>query len=137
MAAAMINRTFVVASALGIAVALVGVGRLLAQDGAAPAAAVLEQGSHLYGAQCSICHGENGTSIPGVDLGSGLFRHASSDEDLRRIIREGIPGTAMPPFALGNAERAAIVAYIRAMRSIKGSAPVLGDPDRGRAVFDG
>src|SRR5689334_24390292 len=35
-------------------------------------------------------------SVPGVDFGRGKFKRAHDDRDLARIIKEGIPGTAMP-----------------------------------------
>ncbi len=54
-------------------------------------------GSSLYGTHCVVCHGVEGDTFPGVNLRSGRFRYASSDRDLRELIRDGIPGTAMIP----------------------------------------
>src|SRR5437879_5608336 len=57
------------------------VGR--AQDRAAAyAPADIRYGAQIYTAQCSACHGVNGTQIGGVDLG-GALRRAPSDQDLR------------------------------------------------------
>ena len=55
----------------------------------------IQAGSVVYSAQCLQCHGPNGDRISGVDLRSGRFRNATSDDDLRRIITNGLPGTSM------------------------------------------
>jgi len=77
-------------------------------------------------------------SVPGVDLGHAKFKRASSDEDLVKIIREGVPGTAMPAndyFSVFDAET--IVAYLRSMASTARPNSVLGDAIRGKALFEG
>jgi putative heme-binding domain-containing protein len=112
------------------------VGR--AQDRAvAYAPADIRYGAQIYAAQCSACHGANGTQIGGVDLGGGALRRASSDQDLRGVLANGIPGTAMPPFRFDPSEVTAIVAYIRNMRNFDTHAGNMGDANRGRAWFEG
>ena len=101
------------------------------------APADIRYGAQIYAAQCSACHGVNGTQIGGVDLGGGALRRASSDQDLRGVLANGIPGTAMPPFRLDPSEVTAIVAYIRNMRNFDSHAGNLGDANRGRAWFEG
>jgi len=109
-----------------------------AQDRAvAYAPADIRYGSQIYAAQCSACHGVNGTQIGGVDLGGGALRRASSDFDLRAVLTNGIPGTAMPPFRFDPSELTAIVAYVRNMRSFDAHGGALGDANRGRAWFEG
>src|SRR5689334_14810382 len=109
-----------------------------AQDRAvAYAPADVRYGAQIYAAQCSACHGVNGTQIGGVDLGGGALRRASSDQDLRAVLANGIPGTAMPPFRFDPSEITAIVAYVRNMRNFDTHAANLGDPARGRAWFEG
>lgn len=109
-----------------------------AQDRAVTyAPADIRYGAQIYAAQCSACHGTNGTQIGGVDLGGGQLRRAASDQDLRAVLANGIPGTAMPPFRLDPSEVTAIVAYIRNMRNFDSHAGTLGDPARGRAWFEG
>ena len=112
------------------------VGR--AQDRAAAyAPADIRYGAQIYAAQCSACHGVNGTQIGGVDLGGGALRRASSDQDLRSVLNNGIPGTAMPPFRFDPSELTAIVAYIRNMRTFDARGVAVGDANRGRAWFEG
>ncbi len=57
----------------------------------------IEYGARIYSEHCVTCHGDRGDSMPPAKLGSGQFRHASTDRDLTAVIRDGIPGTAMAP----------------------------------------
>src|SRR5262245_55424526 len=84
------------------------------QAGTPPyAPADIAYGARLYAAQCTTCHGSNGDGVGGVDLRSGRFRNAVTDQDLRRVITTGIPGTGMLAFRLDAAELDGIVAYLR------------------------
>lgn len=111
-----------------------GQGR--AQDHADYAPADIEYGIAVYRAQCAVCHGEGGDEIAGVDLRSGQLRRASSDRELRQLIRNGIPGTGMLAFDLDTAEMTGVVAYLRNM-NYEVDAVTLGDAARGRAIFEG
>jgi putative heme-binding domain-containing protein len=97
----------------------------------------IERGSRLYGANCAFCHGTNGDAVPNVDLRSGKFRRAASDEDLAHLISAGVPGTAMPPHKFQDAELTGIVAYIRAMRDVHATKVAVGDARLGKEVFAG
>ena len=97
----------------------------------------IEAGSRLYSAQCQQCHGLTGDQITGIDLRRGQFRRASSDEDLGRVIANGVPGTAMPPFALQPAEINSVIAFIRAGFDPAGTAVKVGNAARGRQLFEG
>src|SRR6478735_8565391 len=92
----------------------------------------VENGSRLYRANCFVCHGPEGASIPGVDFRKGQFKRVSSDADVLRVIERGVPGTAMPPTAVSDGNRLALLAYIR---SLHDSATGSGDAARGRALF--
>ena len=81
-----------------VAFLLVGlIFRMSAQEGHGVSTAELEEGEKLFFSNCANCHGANGDSIVGVHLASGSFRHASNDNELTKIIQNGIPGTPMPP----------------------------------------
>lgn len=84
----------------------------------------------LYREHCVHCHGISGDGNGPTaaflnpyprDFRMGLFKFKSSrkgekptDEDLRRILNNGIAGTAMPSFALlPEAEVAALVGYVK------------------------
>jgi putative heme-binding domain-containing protein len=108
-----------------------------ADHGAQYSQAEIAAGYRVYSSQCVQCHGGNGDGISGVDLRRGVFRRATSDEDLGRVITGGIPGGAgMPPFKLEPAELAGVIAFIRAGFDQTASVRV-GDAARGRALYDG
>jgi putative heme-binding domain-containing protein len=97
----------------------------------------IERGSRLYGGNCAFCHGAGGDGVPNVDLRSGKFRRAASDEDLGRLIVTGVPGTAMPPHKFQDAELTGIVAFIRSMRDLHPATVAVGDARRGKEIFTG
>lgn len=101
----------------------------------------LERGEQIYLASCASCHGQEGDQITGVDLGSGQFRRASTDQELVTILRAGIPGTSMPPNTLSEDDAARVVAYLRSLPAARlAEGPTLafgGNADNGRAVYVG
>ncbi len=96
----------------------------------------IDAGSRVYNSQCVQCHGPNGDMVPGIDLRRGLFRRSSTDEDLAQVIVAGVPGAGMPPVALQPPELTAVIAFMRAGFD-RTSTVRIGDPARGRDVFDG
>ena len=97
----------------------------------------IERGAQLYDEFCSNCHGSDGDGVASVNLMAGQFRQATTDQNLRRILTAGIPGTGMPPGAYADADLVALVAYVRNMRDYDGGVVTLGDAARGRVIFDG
>jgi len=97
----------------------------------------VENGGRLFLASCAGCHGPDGNEVAGVDLGRGQFRRASSDEDLVRIIRNGIPNTGMPPNNLSEVNAENVVAYLRTIAADARAPSVTGDAARGKAIFEG
>jgi putative heme-binding domain-containing protein len=94
-------------------------------------------GARLYDAQCTTCHGESGDGVGGVNLRSGTFRNATTDQDLMRVITNGIPGKGMLAFKFDPAELAGIIAYLRNMNHFDRGSMKPGDAAHGRAVFEG
>ncbi len=68
-----------------------------------------------------------GDGVGGVDLRSGKFRNAVTDQDLTRVITNGIPGTGMLAFKFDAAEIAGIVAYLRNMNTFDRGSVKPGD----------
>ncbi|MCB1665562.1 MAG: c-type cytochrome [Pseudomonadales bacterium] len=99
--------------------------------------ASIQAGSRVYVQQCALCHGPQGDTIDGVNLRRGQFRTATSDEDLARIISGGAAGGRMPAFNLRPEELNGVIAYIRAGFDPEGVAIRIGDPARGKAIYDG
>jgi putative heme-binding domain-containing protein len=118
-----------------LAVFLATAGILIGQHAYTPAD--IEDGGKLYRSACVNCHGPEGNLVPGVDLGQGKFRRAATDDDLVRIILDGIPGTAMPPHQFPEFMAGTIVAYLRSMATTGRTIPVTADPARGKTIFEG
>ena len=122
--------------AVRIGALVLAAGTLLAQRRYTPGD--VQDGQRLFLANCSACHGPEGDAVPGVDLGHGQFRRASSDDDLIGIILKGIAGTAMPPNNFTNFQASTIVAYLRDMaESTRRAALASGDAAQGKTVFEG
>lgn len=115
-------------------VVMLGGSLLLAQDHAGfNTGGDAEVGAQLFYADCSNCHGVDGATVPGVDLGHNKFKTASTDADLLRIIMKGVPGTGMPPSNLSPELASNIVAYLRSL-----VVPAVyngGDAKRGHDLF--
>jgi mono/diheme cytochrome c family protein len=124
--------------------ALFSAGILLAQHSFTPEE--VGDGGRLYGSNCASCHGPKGDAASGVELMTGKFRRATSDDDLVKLVRNGIPNTAMQPQRdMSDMQAATIIAYLRSMAITSGTAsaaiavPALppGDAVRGKALFEG
>ena len=102
----------------------------------------VDQGKALYDQHCTACHGANagaGERAPAIVSAATSMRGARSDVQLAAIIRNGIPGTAMPAWSsrLSDSDIAAIGAYIHALRGTALDNPLPGDAAHGEAVFWG
>lgn len=104
--------------------------------GARYSATDIQFGARVYASQCTVCHGATGQTVAGANVLSGRFARASSDGELRTLLTAGIPGTAMPSFNFTEAEMSGVVAYLRKGRELDAANVALGDPARGRAIFD-
>jgi putative heme-binding domain-containing protein len=79
-----------------------------ALDGPAPA------GAALFAARCADCHGGDATGVRGPDL-TRLWGAGATDERVFQTIRQGVPGSIMPPTTAPDAEVRALVAYVKAL----------------------
>ena len=98
----------------------------------------IHQGQQLIRALCSRCHGIDGKGGKGPDLTDGVFRHGSTNEEIIRNIRDGIPGTGMPGIGdVLDEWNWQILSYLRAEASKRGrDQPGLrGDAVRGYELF--
>jgi putative heme-binding domain-containing protein len=103
--------------------------------------AALAEGQALFRGLCSGCHGGAGRGGKGPDLTGDRWIHGDKDEDLARVIREGVPRTTMKKFGDGLKEEQIhrVIAYIRSLARAPGEStwkPYLaGDAKAGRALF--
>ncbi len=99
--------------------------------GTSPAA--IAGGARLYNEMCQACHGPAGQGDRGPALNTGAFARGSQDGDLFRAIREGVPGSQMPPHrGLTDEQTWQLVSYLR---SLAGPAP--RDPGTGSPALTG
>lgn len=123
------------------AVALIAATPALAQQPATGAQAVA-QGKALYDQHCTACHGANagaGERAPAIVSTATSMRGQRSDAQLMAIVKNGIPGSAMPAWGnrLSDGDIANIGAFIHALRGNALDNPLPGDVARGEAVFWG
>ncbi|MDT8399204.1 MAG: c-type cytochrome [Pseudomonadales bacterium] len=128
---------------MGMAVLLLG-GRELAAQEHSYAPADIEAGQGVYQANCLGCHGDKGDAVEGANLSTGRFRRGSTDEDLIRVIRTGIPNTLMPPHTtLSTGQIRTAVAFLRTLPTRAGVSLAderevrVGNAARGRTLFEG
>jgi len=113
---------------------------LFAQEEHGYTTADIQSGGQRFLQNCASCHGPDGDAVPDANLSSGRFRRAVTDEDLLRIIRNGIPGTPMPPGNYSEAQARTIVAYLRSMGRAGTAgrvAGIAGDEGRGKTIVLG
>src|SRR5437764_3124579 len=75
-----------------------------------------DAGRVLYDQTCQSCHGPAGQGDRGPALNTRRFAHGNEDGDLFHAIRNGFPGTQMPPFArLTDNQTWQLVSYLRTL----------------------
>lgn len=103
--------------------------------------AALAEGQSLYRGLCSGCHGGTGRGGKGPNLTDDKWLHGSKDEDLARVINNGVPRTTMKKLgeALKPEQIAKIIAYVRSLAKAPGESnwkPYMpGDPKAGEQLF--
>lgn len=100
-----------------------------------PSQQAVREGQRLYAVNCANCHGnaaqgavkagfdisiitERGGKQPS-DLTDAQWDHGSSDAEIFKVVKEGIPAAMMPPFqaSLSDLEIRNVVAYVRSLSS--------------------
>jgi putative heme-binding domain-containing protein len=86
---------------------------------------------------CAECHGIDGKGVFGPDL-TTLWASGFTDDRIFRTVRQGVPGSSMPPTPPGRLpddEVWAIVAYLRTLMTTAPLPPMTGDAVNGERVF--
>jgi putative heme-binding domain-containing protein len=104
-------------------------------------AGALAEGQALFRGLCSGCHGGAGRGGKGPDLTDQRWIHGNRDEDIAKVIQNGVPRTTMKK--LGESLKAdqikKLIAYIRSLARSPGEStwkPYMGgDPAAGRRLF--
>ncbi len=76
-----------------------------------------ELGPALFAERCAVCHGALGDGGSAPDLSNRRWQTGKTDEELERVIRDGVRGSAMPAFGdrLNAEARRALVRHIRSL----------------------
>ena len=103
--------------------------------------AALQEGKALYRGLCSGCHGGSGRGGKGPNLTDDRWLHGDKDEDIARVIQNGVPKTTMKKLgeSLKEEQIAKIIGYVRQL----GRAPadqswqpyLAGDAGLGEPIF--
>jgi putative heme-binding domain-containing protein len=99
--------------------------------------AAISAGQKLFVAGCSACHGSNGEGGRGPDLVRAWFVRKASDGRVFDTIRNGVPGTEMPPSRMPEQNIWQIVAFLRSVSAPAYDLPVTGNVDAGKGIFFG
>ncbi|MFN8008906.1 MAG: PQQ-dependent dehydrogenase, methanol/ethanol family [Terriglobia bacterium] len=97
----------------------------------------IASGKKAYANYCQGCHGGDGMGGRGPSLAVAALKHGNEDAQLYQTIRQGIPGTPMPPFELSPNEIWELVSYLKTLRPSGKEEAVPGDPIQGRQIFAG
>jgi alcohol dehydrogenase (cytochrome c) len=75
-------------------------------------------GARIFHERCAGCHGMDGS---GGSVGPSLTRlgysHGDADLDIYQVVRDGVPGTAMPRAQLSSPELLRVIAYVRMLQT--------------------
>jgi len=114
----------------GLALLLSG---LLATNAFAADKKTIKEGEQLYNQNCAVCHQADAIGKAGFapSLTNPELLSISTDKLFEGTIRDGRPGTGMPPWShLGRKKIKAIVAYLRSHAKLPDrSAAVNGEPE--------
>ncbi|MCP5119048.1 MAG: c-type cytochrome, partial [bacterium] len=92
-------------------------------------------GERLFKGHCARCHGMEGGGGEGANLARAKLRHATDEEALFSVIKDGIPGTGMPgAWSMSDSEVRQVSAYVLSLGRTSAQ-PVSGDPQRGESIY--
>jgi alcohol dehydrogenase (cytochrome c) len=75
-------------------------------------------GARIFHDRCSGCHGNDGSGgSTAPSLTTSTFSHGDSDLAIYQVVRDGVPGTAMPPSGLSLSELLRITAYVKTLQA--------------------
>jgi cytochrome c oxidase cbb3-type subunit III len=94
-------------------------------------------GRQYFLGHCASCHGPEGEGGRGINLTTGRYRMGSSDRELFRTIRRGIPGSEMPGNGLSETEVWRVITFVRRIGAQGAEEKAPGDSSAGGAVYEG
>jgi putative heme-binding domain-containing protein len=94
-------------------------------------------GKKLFVEGCGGCHGPNGEGGRGPNLSKGDLVRGATDQHLYSAIRNGLPGTDMPPSRLPDEKIWQLVTFVRSLSAPAFEGVLAGKPESGEPVFFG
>lgn len=75
-------------------------------------------GARIFHERCSGCHGNDGSGgSVGPSLARSAYNHGDSDLAIYQVVRDGVPGTAMPRADLSLSEILRVTAYVKTLQA--------------------
>ena len=95
------------------------------------------QGQKIFAGNCATCHALDGQGGDrGPNIASNREVQGLTDQELIRIVRDGIPAKGMPSFrALGMPSIQAVIQHLRELQNQGKSEPLPGDAKNGQKLF--
>src|SRR5580658_2370977 len=87
-------------------------------------------GKKIFESQCALCHGQTGTGGRGPSLNRAKLAHAPTDDDLGKVIANGIEPEMPGAWQLSPREISSVAQYVRSLGAIPPEI-LPGDPSRG------
>ena len=95
--------------------------------------ALAQEGRQVFATRCSVCHGAG----RGPNLANNRRVRSRSLDELRGVIRNGLPAAGMPAFDLPSAELQALTVFVRSLSGPAMDANAPGDRTAGERFFFG
>ena len=100
-------------------------------------AAAAQQATPLFDQHCGLCHGDGYGTDRGPNLANNGRIRGQSFEQVRAMIRNGMPAKGMPAFDLPQAELDTLTAFVRSLSASAIEAGAEGDASAGERFFFG
>ncbi len=99
---------------------------------------LIAEGRKHFELRCGGCHGGDGRGGErGPDIITTRSARNRSAEEVRELIRDGLPDVGMPGFSLPEGETTALVTFYRAQTAPASETAPQGDPAAGEELFFG
>jgi cytochrome c oxidase cbb3-type subunit III len=98
---------------------------------------VLASGRKLYMSACSGCHGPNADGGRGPRLAQNGQVRSATNRRLFTTIKEGVPGSDMPPTPLDDDKIWQLVSYVKSINAPAYETPTTGNAANGEKLFHG
>jgi alcohol dehydrogenase (cytochrome c) len=76
-----------------------------------------QAGAGIFGEQCAKCHGSDGSGGFGPSLTRSEYNHGNTDLAIYRVLRNGVPGTAMPRADLPPVALLYVLSHLRVLQA--------------------